>query len=80
MRVLILLPDAGFDVTEVAVPWFLLRKRGHEVIFATKSGDMAQPDPHSAARVFPIPFLSRDAPPPVIGDMFSGECAAFRSR
>jgi putative intracellular protease/amidase len=77
MRVLILLPDAGFDVTEVAVPWFLLRKRGHEVIFATKSGGMSLPDPQSASPVFPIPFLSRDAPPPVIGDMLCGDVPCF---
>ena len=37
-RVLIPLPDHDFDVTEVAVPWRLLRDAGHEVAFATESG------------------------------------------
>ena len=41
MRVLIPLPDRDFDTTEVAVPWRLLRDRGHEVVFATERGDHA---------------------------------------
>jgi putative intracellular protease/amidase len=36
VRVLIPLPDRDFDVTEVAVPWQLLRAAGHEVVFATE--------------------------------------------
>ena len=39
------LPDRDFDVTEVAVPWKLLRERGHEVIFATPEGKVAAADP-----------------------------------
>lgn len=35
-RVLIPLPDRDFDVTEVSVPWKLLRESGHEVVFATE--------------------------------------------
>src|SRR5438128_1927324 len=35
MRVLMPLPDRDFDTTEVAVPWKLLRDRGHDVVFAT---------------------------------------------
>ena len=31
MRVLLPLPDRDFDVTEVAVPWAVLREAGHEV-------------------------------------------------
>lgn len=42
MRVLFPLPDQDFDVTEVAVPWRLLRDAGHDVVFATEHGD-AQP-------------------------------------
>src|SRR3954452_16929771 len=38
MRVLVPLPDRDFDTTEVAVPWRLLRDRGHEVVFATEHG------------------------------------------
>jgi len=36
--VLIPLPDQDFDVTEVAVPWRLLTRRGHVVRFATEHG------------------------------------------
>jgi putative intracellular protease/amidase len=36
VRVLIPLPDRDFDVTEVAVPWRLLRAAGHQVVFATE--------------------------------------------
>jgi putative intracellular protease/amidase len=38
VRVLIPLPDRDFDVTEVAVPWHVLRAAGHEVVFATEQG------------------------------------------
>src|SRR3954452_12394221 len=38
MRVVMPLPDRDFDTTEVAVPWRLLRDRGHEVVFATERG------------------------------------------
>jgi putative intracellular protease/amidase len=41
MRVLMPLPDRDFDTTEVAVPWRLLRDRGHEVVFATERGGRA---------------------------------------
>jgi putative intracellular protease/amidase len=38
VRVLIPLPDHDFDVTEVAVPWLVLRDAGHEMVFATERG------------------------------------------
>jgi putative intracellular protease/amidase len=38
VRVLIPLPDHDFDVTEVAVPWRVLRDAGQEVAFATERG------------------------------------------
>jgi putative intracellular protease/amidase len=38
-RVLIPVPDADFDVTETSVPWKLLTRAGHEVVFATERGD-----------------------------------------
>jgi putative intracellular protease/amidase len=38
VRVLIPVPDHDFDVTEVAVPWRVLRDAGHEVVFATERG------------------------------------------
>jgi len=31
VRVLLPLPDRDFDVTEVAVPWVILRDAGHQV-------------------------------------------------
>ena len=37
-RILCPLPDRDFDVTEVAVPWKVLRRAGHEVVFATEGG------------------------------------------
>jgi hypothetical protein len=36
MRVLVPPPDRDFDVTEVAVPWRVLRGAGHQVVFATE--------------------------------------------
>lgn len=44
-RVLLPLPDRDFDVTEVAVPWRLLRDAGHEVVFATEHGARPEADP-----------------------------------
>ena len=46
VRVLIPLPDRDFDVTEVAVPWRLLRDAGHQVVFATEqAGTLPAADP-----------------------------------
>lgn len=36
--ILIPLPDTDFDATEVAVPWRLLTRAGHAVVFATERG------------------------------------------
>jgi len=44
-KVLFPLPDRDFDVTEVAVPWKLLREAGHEVVFATEAGAPPTCDP-----------------------------------
>ena len=52
MRVLIPLPDRDFDVTEVAVPWRVLRDAGHEVVFATEeAGTVPAADPRLLAGV-----------------------------
>ncbi len=46
MRVLVPIPDRDFDVTEVAVPWRLLRDAGHQVVFATEqAGTVPAGDP-----------------------------------
>lgn len=44
-RVLVLLPDRDFDVSEVAVPWKLLVRAGHHVVFATSNGEPGAADP-----------------------------------
>lgn len=40
-RVWIPLPDSDFDVTEVAVPWKVLTRAGHQVTFVTEHGGKA---------------------------------------
>ncbi len=40
-EILIPLPDADFDTTEVAVPWRLATRAGHRVTFATEKGGAA---------------------------------------
>jgi len=46
VRVLVPLPDRDFDVTEVAVPWRILRDAGHDVVFATeRAGTVPAADP-----------------------------------
>jgi putative intracellular protease/amidase len=46
VRVLVPLPDRDFDVTEVAVPWRILRHAGHQVVFATeRRGTVPAADP-----------------------------------
>ena len=43
--ILMPLPDRGFDVTEVAVPWRMLTDAGHDVIVATEGGATPNADP-----------------------------------
>lgn len=38
-RVLVPVPDRDADVTEIAVPWKVLTRAGHDVVFATELGD-----------------------------------------
>src|SRR5947207_2962058 len=44
-RVLVPLPDHDFDVTEVSVPWHVLTRAGHDVVFATEEGATPAADP-----------------------------------
>lgn len=44
-RILVPLPDTDFDTTEVAVPWRLLSEAGHDLVFATERGAVAECDP-----------------------------------
>ncbi len=43
--ILVPLPDHDFDLTEVAVPWRLLTRAGHTVVFATEEGRQPEADP-----------------------------------
>jgi putative intracellular protease/amidase len=45
------LPDHDFDVTEVAVPWKILTRAGHQVVFTTERGAVAAADPRLLAGV-----------------------------
>ncbi|HGG58064.1 MAG TPA: thiamine biosynthesis protein ThiJ, partial [Nannocystis exedens] len=45
LRVLCPLPDRDFDLTEIAVPWRLMREASTEVVFATERGQVAATDP-----------------------------------
>ena len=43
---LVPLPDTDFDVTEVAVPWRILRAAGHDIVFTTeRAGTVPAADP-----------------------------------
>ncbi|MEQ1687211.1 MAG: type 1 glutamine amidotransferase domain-containing protein [Sphingopyxis sp.] len=43
-KTLILLPQTDFDPTEVAVPWAALVEAGHDVVFASETGQAAACD------------------------------------
>ena len=43
-KVLIPVPSYGFDPSEVAIPWTMLKQEHHEVVFATPKGQKATPD------------------------------------
>jgi putative intracellular protease/amidase len=60
MRVLIPLPRADFDPSEVAVSWRILRDAGHDVVFATPDGTVASADPVMATGIG-LDFWSRVA-------------------
>lgn len=45
MTVLVPLPQNDFDPTEAAVPWNILTRANHRVIFATPTGEPAAADP-----------------------------------
>ena len=43
-RILIIMPQDGFDPSEVALPWQVWRRAGHDVSFATETGAPATSD------------------------------------
>ncbi|AHI02103.1 type 1 glutamine amidotransferase domain-containing protein [Kutzneria viridogrisea] len=74
MRILIPLPDADFDVTEVAVPWRLLTDAGHEVVFATElGGAAAQADPRLLTGVLFGQLGAEPEPKRFYGEMVADE-------
>lgn len=44
-KILIILPQTDYDPSEVALPWLVWTKAGHEVCFATETGQPAACDP-----------------------------------
>lgn len=44
-KILIILPQTDFDPTEVSLPWLVWTRAGHEVVFATQTGEPAACDP-----------------------------------
>ncbi len=57
-QVLVLLPDRGFDPTEIAVPWDVLSSAGHPVCFATQTGAVGQADPITLSGEGLAPFTA----------------------
>jgi protease I len=57
-RFLILLPQTDFDPTEVAVPWAAWSEAGHDVAFATETGEPAACD-HVTLTGEGLPLLAR---------------------
>ncbi|MFZ6645021.1 type 1 glutamine amidotransferase domain-containing protein [Undibacterium sp. TJN25] len=43
-RIIIPLPSLDFDPSEVAIPWKILRRHGHQVLFATPDGHTGRAD------------------------------------
>lgn len=43
--ILMPIPDNGFDPTESGIPWRILHRRGHHVVFATPAGKLGRADP-----------------------------------
>ncbi len=44
-KILIILPEFDYDPSEVALPWLVWSQAGHDVCFATDSGQRAYADP-----------------------------------
>lgn len=44
-RILVILPQRDFDPTEVALPWLAWSRLGHDVCFASETGEPAACDP-----------------------------------
>ena len=44
-KILMPLPARDVDPTETGVPWRILTERGHELVFATPTGEPGEADP-----------------------------------
>src|SRR5581483_9239179 len=62
-RILMPLPEHGFDPTEAAVPWRLLTDAGHEVVVATERGGPAPAADPIALEGFVLGRFGADAEP-----------------
>lgn len=67
-KVLVLIPNTGFDPTETAVPWEVLSQSGCVVTFATESGESGACDPMTLTGQGLGPFKSvlKTHPPEVL--------------
>ena len=57
-RILIVLPQTDYDPSEVALPWAVWTRAGHEVLFATETGAAASCDPVTLTGTG-LPLLAR---------------------
>ncbi len=57
-RILIILPQTDYDPSEVALPWLVWTQAGHEVCFATETGQPATCDPVTLTGQG-LPFFAR---------------------
>jgi putative intracellular protease/amidase len=60
-RTLVPLPDRDFDTTESSVVWDALDRAGHEVVFATEHGAVAECDRHLLGPGWRNPFPAEPA-------------------
>ena len=60
-RVLMPVPETGFDPSESAIPWKLVTDAGHEVVFATNTGKPGACDPIPLAGSLFLQPISADS-------------------
>ena len=78
--VICLLPDHDFDVTEVAVPWKILTRAGHFVVFATEEGRVAAADPKLLEGVLFGQLGAADEPKRFYREMIASETFTYPRR
>ena len=60
-RILMPIPETGFDPSESAIPWRMVTEAGHEVVFATNTGRPGACDPIPLAGSLFLAPISADA-------------------